>query len=71
MPGKRAQRSKQTEFEDQVTGANLAHIEGSNESIDVTPASNKQLRHMSNIPVQICETGVVQKSSKKAFRIYY
>jgi hypothetical protein len=67
MPGRRSKRTKPDDYHDQATGLNLAQVEWSQEPIDVTPASNRLSRQISNVPVQICETKIVQQPSKKHF----
>jgi hypothetical protein len=63
MPGRRAKRATPSD-EEQVIGFNLANVKWSQDSIDLTPTSNKFACHYSNIPVHICETKVMQTSSK-------
>jgi hypothetical protein len=67
MPGSRSKTSKPYDYHNQAVGLNLAQVKGSQEAIDVTSASNKLSCQMSNMPVHICETKIVQQPSKKHF----
>jgi hypothetical protein len=68
MPGRRSKRTKMIqESLEPTAGLDLAQVIWENESIDVTPPSNKLSRKYANIPIQICETGKLQEPSKKHF----
>ena len=65
MPGRKSKRQKINEYP--IGELNLANVEWSHDSIDVTPTSNKIARQCSNIPVRICQTQSIQQQSKKHF----
>jgi hypothetical protein len=55
MPERRSKRAK-TSDKEQAIGLNLANVEWSQDSIDLTPTSNKFTRQYSNVPVRTCKT---------------
>ena len=69
MPGRRSKRStKLNELDDSETQVNFARVEWeTSDEIDLTPPSNQYSRRYSNVPIDICNTGLVQAKSDMNF----
>jgi hypothetical protein len=67
MPGRRAKRTKMDDTDREGAGINFAYVEWEDHTIALTPPTNKDSRRYSNVPIMICDTTKVQKTSDRNF----